>query len=164
MNSGIAIFLCLVLASPLSAAEAAQSLNSSGQTPLAVSSIHIYSDFKGRLYLNGRPAGKLGALSKTPLEIKNLTAGNYHLTELLSRHDFIKCDVAVTTAMDTYVYLRWDSSKVGNTMESIGYVPDSRNWLMSLIIGGGLLLTAAIVVLAVGLSKSQSNTTGSVAI
>jgi hypothetical protein len=136
---------CLLLAPPLAAAEAVPATVTAQATAPAPSTIYVYTVHQGDLYLNRKHIGRMKALSKKPLEIPDVSPGDYTLTELVGRQDFIKCDLTVAAGADTYVYLNWDGCDVGHSLESLHYKPRDRTWLAVVITAGGLLVAAAIV-------------------
>jgi hypothetical protein len=140
----IALSACLVSA-PYLGAEDFPPPN----TPAPVSSsIYVFSDCKGTLYVDGDRVGKLRALSKNPLDIGDLAPGDHHLTQLAPQGRVINFDIELLPEQLTYVYLRIDQSRAGRTLSEIGYKPQvhDRTWVWGVVGTGALLLVAGVVV------------------
>lgn len=153
----LALSACLV-AAPYLGAEDGPAPN----TPVPVSSsIHVFSDCKGTLYVDGDRVGKLRALSKHPLDIGDLAPGDHHLTQLAPQGRVINFDIETLPEQITYVYLGLDQSRAGRTWSEIGYKPQvrDRTWVWGVVGTGVLLIVAGVVV---GIEALQKEPVGSV--
>jgi hypothetical protein len=135
---------CLVTA-PYLGAEDESAANT---LPPINSSIYVFSDCKGALYVDGDRDGKLRALSKYPLDIGGLAPGEHHLTQLAPHGRVINFDIELLPEQLTYVYLRLDQSRAGRNLSEISYKPQvyDRTWVWGVVGTGALLLVAGVVV------------------
>jgi len=136
--------LCLVV-SPFLQAEKFSSLDTSG---VSRSSVYVFSDYKGTLYIDRRKVGRLNALSGNPLKIDGLLPGPHLLQQRIPDGEIINCDVEFRDNEIAYVYLRLDAPVVGKTMEELNYKPKSHVWIYA-VVGLGAVALAGLIILII---------------
>lgn len=134
--------LCLVVA-PFLQAENISSLDTSG---VKQTSVYVFSDFRGILYIDRKAVGRLRAQSKKPLQIYNLRSGDHLLQQRIPDGEIINCDIESNAIQDTYVYMRVDGPRTGRTLEELNYQSRSHPWIYW-VAGAGILTVVAIVAL-----------------
>ena len=108
------------------------------------SSIYVFSDYKGILYIDGKIAGRLRALSEKPFEISGLNPSDHLLQQQAPDGETINFDVQSKENQIVYVYLRLDGPRIGQTLAELNYRPRGQSWVYWLV-GAGVISVAAIV-------------------
>ena len=144
--------LCLVV-SPFLQAENISSLDTSG---VSHASVYVFSDFRGTLYIDRKAVGRLDVQSKNPMKIYNLLSGDHLLQQRIPDGEIINCDIESNAFQDTYVYMRLDGSRTGQTLEELNYKSRSHPWIYW-VAGAGILAVAVIVACVIYVKENPTD-------